>query len=108
MSVNPADGSVLATFEALTPEETVDRVRRAHEAWLAYRGTSFAERAGWLSAAADLLEAEADEISATMTAEMGKTRVSAAAEARKCASGMRFYVEHAEAFLADVPGDTDA
>lgn len=103
-SVNPADGQVLATFEQHTAEQTRERVGLAHEAWLAYRNTTFAERARLLTAAAELLDAEADQIAVTMTAEMGKTLASAAAEARKCASGMRFYAEHAESFLADRPG----
>ena len=38
-----------------------------------------------------------------MTTEMGKTLQSAEAEAAKCATAMRFYAEHAEAFLADEP-----
>src|SRR6185369_2403375 len=35
----------------------------------------------------------------TMTLEMGKTLAAAVAEAEKCASGFRYYAEHAEAFL---------
>ncbi|WP_038170328.1 NADP-dependent succinic semialdehyde dehydrogenase [Tomitella biformata] len=107
-SVNPADGEVLRSFDAHTADETVERIARGHRAWLAYRQTSFADRARLMSTAADLLDADADEIAAVMTAEMGKTLASAAAEARKCAAGMRFYAERAEAFLADEPGDADS
>ena len=51
--------------------------------------------------AADLLEADQDSIARTMTTEMGKTLVSARAEAAKCVKAMRWYAEHAEAQLAD-------
>lgn len=107
-TVNPVDGEVLRTFTPQRPDEVSARIAAAHTAWLAYRGTTFEERARLMSAAADLLDADADEIAATMTAEMGKTLASAAAEARKCASSMRFYAENAEAFLADEPGDADS
>ena len=104
-SVNPADGEALRSFPALTGEEVQERIALAQDAWLAYRDTPFTERANLLTKAADLLEADADDVAETMTAEMGKTRVAAAAEARKCASVMRFYAERAEGFLADEPGD---
>lgn len=107
-SVNPADGRALRSFSPHTPDEISARIAAAHSAWLVYRGTAFAERARLMSRAADLLDEDADAIAATMTAEMGKTLASAAAEARKCASGMRFYAEHAESFLADEPGDADS
>lgn len=107
-TVNPVDGEVLRTFAPQPPDEVSARIAAAHTTWLAYRGTTFEERARLMSAAADLLDADADEIAATMTAEMGKTLASAAAEARKCASAMRFYAQNAEAFLADEPGDADS
>ncbi len=107
-SVSPTDGKVLGTFDTLPPAEVAERVGLAHRTWLTYRGTSFAERANWLLAAADLLDEDAEDIAKTMTAEMGKTHTSAAAEARKCASTMRFYAENAETFLADEPGEASA
>jgi succinate-semialdehyde dehydrogenase/glutarate-semialdehyde dehydrogenase len=61
-----------------------------------------------MRAAADLLDAERDEVARTMTTEMGKTLVSARAEVAKCAKACRFYAEHAEAFLADETADAGA
>jgi succinate-semialdehyde dehydrogenase/glutarate-semialdehyde dehydrogenase len=107
-SVNPATGEVVATFDEHTPEQVDAALQRAVEAFAVMRRTSFAERAGWLRAAADLLEAEADTTARTMTLEMGKTLAAARAEVLKCAKGCRFYADHAEAYLADEPRDAAA
>ncbi|MGF2943618.1 NADP-dependent succinic semialdehyde dehydrogenase, partial [Mycobacterium sp. Lab-001] len=71
------------------------------------RTTTFAQRAQWAHATADLLEAEADDTAAMMTLEMGKTLKSAKAEALKCAKGFRYYAENTEKLLADEPADAD-
>ena len=107
-TTNPTTGEVLATFDALTESELEDRLARAHAAFGSYRRTSFAERAGWMRALADLLEAEADTTAALMTTEMGKTLPSACAEVLKCAKGARYYAEHAQAQLAGYEADAAA
>ena len=107
-TVDPTTGQTLKTFEALTDAEVQDRLARAAAAAKTYRRTTFAERAGWLRAAADLLDDEVDRIAEVMTTEMGKTLVSARAEVGKCAAGCRWYAEHAEALLADEPCDPAA
>jgi len=107
-TVNTATGETVKTFDALSIEEVDARLGRAAEAFQSYRLTTFAERAGWMRAAADILDREADAIAVTMTTEMGKTLKSARAEAQKCAKACRFYAEHAEAFLADEPADPAA
>ncbi|CAI7973542.1 Succinate-semialdehyde dehydrogenase (NADP(+)) 1 [Frankia sp. Hr75.2] len=100
-SVNPATGAVVRTFDALNGDEIEQRLALASATADVYRRTTFAERAALLRRAADILDAERHEIAVTMTTEMGKTLRSAEAEAAKCAKGMRFYAEHAAAFLAD-------
>jgi succinate-semialdehyde dehydrogenase/glutarate-semialdehyde dehydrogenase len=100
-SVNPATGQTLKTFEPLTDAELADRLARAATAFTSYRLTSFAQRAAWLRAAADILDAEVEQLASLMTSEMGKTLAAAKAEVAKCAAGCRFYAEHAEGFLAD-------
>ena len=49
---------------------------------------------------AALLEADIEELAATMTAEMGKTLVSARAEVPKCAAACRYYADNAARLLA--------
>jgi succinate-semialdehyde dehydrogenase/glutarate-semialdehyde dehydrogenase len=107
-TVNPATGETVKTFDPLSAEEVDARIGRAAEAFRSYRLTGFGERAGWMRAAADILDKEADAVAAMMTTEMGKTLKAARAEAQKCAKACRFYAEHAEAFLADEPADPKA
>jgi succinate-semialdehyde dehydrogenase/glutarate-semialdehyde dehydrogenase len=102
-TTNPATGEVLTTFEALTDAEIDTRLEAAAQAFKTLRRTSFAERSGWMQAAADILDAEQDQIATVMTTEMGKTLASAKAEVAKCAKACRFYAENAEAFLTSEP-----
>ncbi len=107
-TVNPATGETLKTFDELSHAELEERLARAATAFEGYRLTSFADRARWMRAAADILDAERDDIARVMTTEMGKTLASAKAEVAKCATGCRYYAEHAEAMLADEPADAAA
>jgi succinate-semialdehyde dehydrogenase/glutarate-semialdehyde dehydrogenase len=107
-SINPATGATWRTFEPLTETQIEERLRRAAAAYQAYRRTSFAERARWLNAAAEILETERDRLGRVMTLEMGKPIGAARAEAAKCALACRYYVEHGERLLADEPLDAGA
>jgi succinate-semialdehyde dehydrogenase/glutarate-semialdehyde dehydrogenase len=105
-TINPATGETVKTFTPATDDEIEAAIARAHDRFLDYRhSTTFAQRAEWANATADLLEAEADQTAAMMTLEMGKTLKSAKGEALKCAKGFRYYAEHAEKLLADEPAD---
>ena len=99
-TTDPTTGEVVRTFDPLTAEELQDRLARSAAAFTSFRRTSYAERAGWMRAAADLLDAEVEVIATLMVLEMGKTLKSAKAEVGKCAAGCRYYAEHAEAMLA--------
>jgi succinate-semialdehyde dehydrogenase/glutarate-semialdehyde dehydrogenase len=105
-TINPATGETVKTFTPATDDEVEAAIARAHERFLDYRhSTTFAQRAKWANATADLLEKEADETAAMMTLEMGKTLKSAKGEAIKCAKGFRYYAENAEKLLADEPAE---
>ncbi|MBS9533313.1 NADP-dependent succinic semialdehyde dehydrogenase [Mycobacterium sp. M1] len=104
-TINPATGETVKTFTAATDAEVDAAIATAAARFADYRHTSFAQRATWMHATADLLEAEADEVAALMTLEMGKTLASAKAEALKCVKGFRYYADHAETLLADQPAD---
>jgi succinate-semialdehyde dehydrogenase/glutarate-semialdehyde dehydrogenase len=106
-TVNPATGETVKTFGTLDDAEVQERVGRAAAAFASYRLTTYAQRAEWMRAAADLLDEDMDSLAELMTTEMGKTLKAAKAEVGKCAAGCRFYAEHAEQFLADEPVDAD-
>ena len=82
-STNPATGEQLQSFDALTAEQIEEKLAAAAAAFRSYRATTFAERAGWLRAAADILDAEAETLGRLATLEMGKTLASAVAEVGK-------------------------
>ena len=98
----------MRTFEPLTESHIEDKLRRAAAAYQTYRRTSFAQRARWLHAAAEILESEKERLGRVMTLEMGKPIGGARAEAAKCALACRYYVEHGERLLADEPVDAGA
>ncbi|HEX4727707.1 MAG TPA: NADP-dependent succinic semialdehyde dehydrogenase [Jatrophihabitans sp.] len=100
-TTNPATGQVEQTFTALTEAELDSRLQAAADGFATLRRTSFAQRAQWIRAAADILDAERDDLGRVMTTEMGKTLASAKAEVSKSAKACRYYAEHAEEFLAD-------
>ena len=107
-TVNPATGQTLKTFDPLTDAELEQRLARASEVFSAYRLTSYAQRAEWLRAAADILDADTEQLATLMTTEMGKTLKAAKGEVAKCAAGCRFYADNAERLLADEPVDAAA
>ena len=107
-SINPATGETLRTFEPLIDRQVEDRLARAEAAYQSYRKTTYSDRKRWLTAAADILENERDRLGAIMTTEMGKPIGAARAEAAKCATACRYYVENGERLLADEPVDLGA
>ena len=107
-SVNPATGQLLAAFEALDSPAIENRLALAWTAFALWKRTSFSERAHLILRAADILEAEAEQLGALMTAEMGKPLRAAADEVLKSARGCRYYAQHAERFLQEEELPTEA
>ena len=86
-TINPATGETLKTFEPLSEEALEEKLARAAAAWQQYRLTTPEQRVGWLRAAADVLDADADAVAELMTTEMGKTLASAKAEVAQVRQG---------------------
>jgi succinate-semialdehyde dehydrogenase/glutarate-semialdehyde dehydrogenase len=107
-TVNPANGETLKTYEAMGEDEIERRLQLAEATFRTYRTTGFADRSRLLVRAADLLEADQEDIARIMTTEMGKPIRQARAEVAKCAKAMRWYADRAEELLADEePADSD-
>ena len=107
-TINPATGEVIKKFDALTDAQVDDKITKAAAAFHSFRKTPFADRARWMTKAAEILESEKEAIGRLMTLEMGKTLPSAIAEAEKCAATCRYYAENAARFVADEPIATSA
>jgi succinate-semialdehyde dehydrogenase/glutarate-semialdehyde dehydrogenase len=107
-AVNPATGATINEYEEMTPEDVSRAVADAHNAFLSWRRTDFAERATLMKAAARVLREKTNEYAILMANEMGKPVVQGRAEVDKCAWVCEYYAENAEAFLQPEPVETEA
>jgi succinate-semialdehyde dehydrogenase/glutarate-semialdehyde dehydrogenase len=107
-SINPATGAPVETFEATTPAGLERTLARAQAAFHEWRRLPFATRAQCLQKAAGLLRGRKADHARTMALEMGKPIVQGEAEVEKCAWVCEYYAQHAEAFLAAQPRESDA
>jgi succinate-semialdehyde dehydrogenase/glutarate-semialdehyde dehydrogenase len=107
-SINPTTGETLKEFSALDPAQIEEKLARAAQAFERHRRTSFAQRAQWMLAAAQLLDQEKEALARIITLEMGKLLGAGIEEVTKCVRGCRFYAENAERFLAEKTISTDA
>jgi succinate-semialdehyde dehydrogenase/glutarate-semialdehyde dehydrogenase len=106
-SLNPANGTILRSFDALTPDALNARLAIAASAARTYPRESLDQRIFWMRRLAALLEADLEELAALITAEMGKTLSASRLEVDKCANGCRYYAENAARILTPEPIDTD-
>jgi len=107
-SINPATGEVLETFQETSTSEIDGILEAAETTFREWRKRPFVERTKRMRQAAALLRAGKEKYARTMALEMGKPIVQGEAEAEKCAWACDYYAEHAEAFLAEQPRETDA
>lgn len=102
-SINPATNETQETFSALSKDDVVDAIGKAHTAYQSWRKTSFEERKKMLLKFADALRSEADEYARMITLDMGKRISESQYEINYCADITEFYANGAERFLADEP-----
>ena len=107
-TINPATGELLQAFEPYSNAEVEVRLATAAICAREWATTTFAERSRLLVTAAELLEGEVPDIAHVVTTEMGKPFAQAKGEVSKCASGFRWFAEHAEAMLEDKEVAVDA
>src|SRR5580698_3922425 len=106
-SLNPANGKLLRSFEPLTREALETKLSLAAATARTYPKEPLEQRIFWMRRLAILLETDSDDLAALMTAEMGKTLVSARQEIAKCASACRFYADNSARILAPEPIETE-
>jgi succinate-semialdehyde dehydrogenase/glutarate-semialdehyde dehydrogenase len=107
-TINPATGQLVQSFDPYDSAGIERRLAAAASAAPLWARSTFEERSRLLVTAAELLEAEVPDIAHVVTTEMGKPFGQAKGEVAKCASGFRWFAEHAEAMLTDERVPVDA
>ena len=93
--VNPATEETVATVPAGKPEDVELAVATAKRAFAEWSKTDVEKRAAILAKAAELIEANAKELAATLTSEQGKPIAEARGEVTHLAHGVHYYAEAA-------------
>ena len=101
VTINPATGETLATYDVMSTDEALQILRRVEQAYHRWREVPVKERATKLSDLAAVLREGAATYAELMTREMGKPISEARAEVEKCAWLCDFYAENAPGWLAD-------
>ncbi len=108
ITINPATGDHLATYEAHTMAAVEARLVAAASAQRAWRTETPARRGALLARLAGVLRERTAEYARLVTSEMGKPLAEAAGEIEKCAITCEYYAANAERFLAPEPVETSA
>ncbi len=93
--VNPATEEVVDSVPAGSPEDVELAVATAKRAFAEWSKTDVEKRAAILTKAAELIQANAKELAATLTSEQGKPIAEAMGEVTHLAHGVHFYAEAA-------------
>ena len=98
--VNPATGDIVGYSQMNTPEEARAALHRARAAQPAWAALPLEERVRYMLRLRDYLVDHADDVSATITKDVGKTRVEAlATEVLPSAMATDYYAKNARRFL---------
>ncbi len=108
LSINPANGDTLATYNLTAWNDATRWAERAVQASARWNELSFSERSTALQQAAAALRRRAPELARLMAREMGKPLTEGVAEAEKCAWVCEYYAENAKGFLQQQPVESDA
>ena len=93
--VNPATEETVGSVPAAQPEDVELAVATAKRAFAEWSKTDVEKRAAILTKAADLIQANAKELAATLTSEQGKPIAEAMGEVTHLAHGVHYYAEAA-------------
>jgi len=107
-SINPATGGRIRSYDEHSPADVDRALAAASRAFEFWRDALPTTRATRLHAVAAVLRQRASELARLMTLEMGKPIAAAEAEVEKCAWACEHFADHAGAYLAVRPIQTDA
>jgi succinate-semialdehyde dehydrogenase/glutarate-semialdehyde dehydrogenase len=106
--INPANGELVRAYAGHDDAQVARLIEAAHQAWLGWRRSAFAERSQKMRAAARVLRERSQRYAELMAIEMGKPLAGGRAEIEKCAGACDYFAEHAESFLGNEPSKSDA
>ncbi|MEJ1105495.1 MULTISPECIES: aldehyde dehydrogenase family protein [unclassified Kribbella] len=102
-TINPTDGTTLATYDAMTPAELEQVVVQAAQAAASWGSVPVVARLDALTRLARELRASSEGLAGLITAEMGKPIGEAEGEVEKSAVTAEYYAAQGAAILADEP-----
>jgi succinate-semialdehyde dehydrogenase/glutarate-semialdehyde dehydrogenase len=106
--LNPATGELLASLPDMGAAETRTAIDAAHAAQPAWAARPAKERSAILRKWFDLMVANADELAAILTAEMGKPFAEARGEILYAAAYIEWYAEEAKRIYGEtIPAPSD-
>ncbi|CEG57980.1 NAD-dependent succinate-semialdehyde dehydrogenase [Legionella fallonii] len=106
-TINPFDNKVIHSFSEMSAEQVEKAITKAHEAFLSWKNSSFANRAQLIHKAAEIMRKNKEEYARTITLEMGKLIAQARAEVELSANILDYYADNAQRFLKDQPLKVD-
>ncbi|KTC96553.1 NAD-dependent succinate-semialdehyde dehydrogenase [Legionella erythra] len=98
-TINPATGKKLTEYPLLAGKGIDALIEQGNQAFLAWRGTSFASRRRQMLVLSALLRRKKNELAVLIACEMGKPIAQGEAEIEKCAWLGEHYAEKAEEYL---------
>ncbi|WP_312829066.1 aldehyde dehydrogenase family protein, partial [Pantoea anthophila] len=103
LSRNPATGEILARYPLQSPAELEQALTKSASAFALWQRSSMDDRVRVLRQLGEQIRLRENDLSRTITLEMGKPIAQARAEVLKCANLCDWYAEHGPAMLADQP-----
>ena len=100
-TINPATEETIQTYDLMTEEQSTDRLKACHAAFLDWRKLSHEDRAPYLTKIAQKLRDNADELAALMTEETGKLLKDGLTEVEICAAIFDYTAKTGPDALAD-------
>jgi len=100
-SINPYNGDVNATFETLSDAEVIAKIEKAHEAYLSWRETSFAERKELFYKLAEVIDADLDTYAELQTKEMWMLYTASKVGLKGTGDLIRWFADNLETYLWD-------
>jgi succinate-semialdehyde dehydrogenase / glutarate-semialdehyde dehydrogenase len=102
-SIYPFTQELLEEYPLIDDDQLDKTIRRAADAYLDWRKTTFEVRSRVLREVARILRRDQENLAVLITREMGKIIAESRGEVEKCALTAEYYADHSEDFLKDEP-----